>query len=115
MSAATAWHPVSTIGDVAEGEAKQVCVGAELIANYNLEGTFYAIGDTCTHEEASLCDGYIEGDTIECLLHKALFHIPTGKAMREPAKTDLRTFPVRVVSSTIEAKSDRTDQVASPS
>ena len=104
MSAATAWHPVATIGDVADGEAKQVCVGAEIIAIYNLEGKFYATSDTCTHEEASLCDGYIEGDTIECPLHQAVFHIPTGKILREPAKTDLRIFPVRVVSSAIEVE-----------
>ncbi|MEP6656432.1 MAG: non-heme iron oxygenase ferredoxin subunit [Betaproteobacteria bacterium] len=102
MSEATAWHAVAAMGEVAEGEAKQVCVGAEIIAIYNLEGTFYATSDTCTHEEASLCDGYIEGDTIECPLHQAVFHIPTGKVLREPAKTSLRTFPVRVVSATIE-------------
>lgn len=104
MSQATAWHPAAAIGDVVDGEAKQVVVGAEIIAIYNLEGKFYATSDTCTHEEASLCDGYIEGDTIECPLHQAVFHIPTGKAIREPATTDLRIFPIRVVGSTIEVE-----------
>ena len=104
MSEGTAWHPVAASDEVADGEAKQVCVGAELIAIYNLAGTFYATSDICTHEEASLCDGFIEGDTVECPLHQAVFHIPTGKVLREPAKTDLRTFPVRVVSSTIEVE-----------
>ena len=104
MSQATAWHPAAATGDVVDGEAKQVVVGAEIIAIYNLEGKFYATSDTCTHEEASLCDGYIEGDTIECPLHQAVFHIPTGKAIREPATTDLRIFPIRVVGSTIEVE-----------
>ena len=104
MSQATAWHPAAAIGDVVDGEAKQVVVGAEIIAIYNLEGKFYATSDTCTHEEASLCDGYIEGDTIECPLHQAVFHIPTGKAIREPATTDLRIFSIRVVGSTIEVE-----------
>ena len=104
MSEGISWHPVAAAGEVGDGEAKQVCVGAEIIAIYNLGGTFYATSDTCTHEEASLCDGFIDGDTIECPLHQAVFHIPTGKVLREPANTDLRTFPVRVVSSMIEVE-----------
>ena len=41
MSEATAWHAVAAMEEVAEGEAKQVCVGAEIIAIYNLEGTLF--------------------------------------------------------------------------
>lgn len=104
MSQGTAWHVVAATDDVAPGEAKQVCVGAQVIAIYNIEGTFYATSDTCTHEEASLCDGYIDGDTIECPLHQAVFHIPTGKVLQEPATIDLRVFPIRVVNSTVEVE-----------
>ena len=38
---------------------------------------------------------HIEGDTIECPLHQARFHIPTGKALCEPAFGDLKTYPVQ--------------------
>ena len=82
----------------------QVRVGAEFIAIFRIDGRFYATSDSCTHEEASLCDGFVEGDTIECPMHQATFHIPTGRALREPAKTDLRTFPVRVVDAAVEVQ-----------
>jgi len=63
---------------------------------YNLGGRVYATDDICTHEEASLADGYIEGDCIECPLHQARFHIPTGEVRAPPADTNLRVFPVRL-------------------
>src|SRR6476619_769251 len=90
------WHKVAAAADVPAGGALQVRVGGELIALYNLEGRFYATADICTHRYALLSDGFIEGDTIECPLHQALFHIPTGKALSEPAYVDLRTYPVQV-------------------
>ena len=74
------WHKVANAEDVPAGGALQVSVGNELIAVYNLDGRFYATSDVCTHRFALLTDGYIEGDTVECPLHQAVFHIPTGKA-----------------------------------
>ena len=51
---------------------------------YNLGGTIYATHDTCTHGQASLADGFIDGDEIECPLHQGLFQIATGKAVGAP-------------------------------
>jgi nitrite reductase/ring-hydroxylating ferredoxin subunit len=90
------WHKVANAADVPGGGALQVSVGNELIAVYNLEGRFYATADICTHRYALLSDGFIEGDTIECPLHQAVFHIPTGKVLSEPAYDDLKTYPVQV-------------------
>ena len=88
------WHKVASARDVPAGSALQVSVGNEVIAVYNLDGKLYATSDVCTHQEAFLSEGYIEGDTVECPLHQALFHIPTGKVLREPALVDLKTYPV---------------------
>ena len=49
----------------------------------------------CTHAYASLADGYIEGDIIECPLHGGCFEIKTGKVASAPATEDLRTYPVQ--------------------
>ena len=89
------WHKVANAADVPEGGALQVSVGSELIAVCNLDGKFYAISDICTHQQANLSDGFIDGENIECPLHQALFHIPTGKVLREPAEVDLKTCPVK--------------------
>ena len=45
---------VATVGEIEPGRAKRVEVGEEEIAVFNLDGEYYAIGDTCSHEEASL-------------------------------------------------------------
>lgn len=98
----TRWIPVAGEGDIPEGEALAVDVAGQAVCLYNLGGTVYATQDTCTHEDASLAMGYIDGDCIECPLHQALFHIPTGEARTAPASVNLRVFPVRVVAGTIE-------------
>lgn len=99
-----AWRSVAAAFDVPESEARQVEVAGELIAIFNVNGCLYATSDTCTHEQASLCEGYIEGDTIECPLHQAVFHIPTGKVLAEPATEDLQVYPIRIVDGRIEVK-----------
>ncbi len=75
---------------------RQVRVGTRQIALYNLAGRFYATDDLCTHAEASLSDGFLEGEEIECPLHQGRFHVPTGRALCIPVTEDVATFPVRV-------------------
>ena len=62
------FHAVAKMGDLDEGEALQVIVGRKEIAIYNIDGEFYATDDICTHAYASLADGYVEGELIECPL-----------------------------------------------
>ena len=90
------WFNVASVDDVPEGATLAVEAGGEAICLYNLAGSIYATHDACTYEEASLADGYLEGDCIECPLHQARFHVPTGQVRSPPAEADLRTFPVQV-------------------
>ena len=90
------WHRVASVAEIEVDEALAVSVGDIEIALCNVDGTIYAINNICTHEYASLADGLIEGDAIECPLHQAQFHIPTGKVLSSPAEVDLETYPVRV-------------------
>jgi nitrite reductase/ring-hydroxylating ferredoxin subunit len=66
------------------------------IAVFNVDGEFFATDDTCTHEQYSLADGYVDGDVVECALHMARFNLRTGKALRYPATKDLKTYEVKV-------------------
>ena len=92
---ASRWHKVANATDVAPGNMIQVDVNGELIALYNIGGAYYATSDLCTHAEVFLSNGYIDGENVECPYHHAVFHIPTGKVLREPARRDLKTYPVR--------------------
>ncbi len=80
--------------EVAPGEVKRIENPA--IAVFNVEGTLFAISDTCTHAEASLSEGRIDGETVECPLHGACFDLRTGEALTPPAVEPVQTFPVIV-------------------
>ena len=88
--------PVCAVADVPPGTVKSFDLGDELVAVYNIDGTFYATHGSCTHAFADLGDGILEGDVIECSLHFGAFHVPTGKAVQSPCFTDLKTFRTEV-------------------
>ncbi|MBA2520390.1 MAG: non-heme iron oxygenase ferredoxin subunit [Chloroflexia bacterium] len=87
---------------LAPGEMMYVEVGDEPVCLINLDGAFYAISDICTHEEASLSDGEITGDEIECPLHGGAFEIRTGQPVSFPVVVPVETFRVRVVGDEVQ-------------
>src|SRR3990170_2043295 len=86
---------VGSLDDIPLGEA--VRVDAEVpIAVFNVDGELFAIDDTCTHQDASLADGWVEGCAVECPLHAACFDLRTGMPSGPPAKLPVRTHEVVV-------------------
>ena len=80
--------------DVAPGSVKAFAVGASTLAVYNIDGTFYVTDDECTHAAASLADGMLEGDVIECCMHMGSFHVPDREGWcSRPARC--RCAPIR--------------------
>jgi nitrite reductase/ring-hydroxylating ferredoxin subunit len=80
--------------DVALDTVKQFPAGAKTLAVYNIGGTYYATDDECTHAAASLADGMLEGDVIECCMHMGSFRVPTGEVVDPPCEVPLRTYQV---------------------
>lgn len=78
------------------GMVARVEVDGTPVAVFNIAGSFYAIGDTCSHEEASLSEGFVEDDVVECPKHGAAFHIPTGAARTLPATKPVPTFATAI-------------------
>ena len=58
--------------------------------------------DICPHANALLSQGFMDGETVECPLHGALFDVRTGQCLREPGDRDLETYPVRIKGDQIE-------------
>jgi len=79
-----------------DGEMMRVTVDRRDVALYRIDGRLYATDDTCTHARASLTDGYLDGETVECPLHQACFHVPTGRVLAPPATEALTVYAVRV-------------------
>jgi nitrite reductase/ring-hydroxylating ferredoxin subunit len=89
-------RPVCAAVDLPPGTVKSFEVGDEMVAVYNIDGTFYATEARCTHATADLADGILEGDVIECSLHFGAFNVRTGKAVQAPCFVDLKTFRTEV-------------------
>jgi 3-phenylpropionate/trans-cinnamate dioxygenase ferredoxin subunit len=60
------------------------------------DGEVFAIDDTCTHQDASLADGWLEGCRVECPLHASTFDLRTGEVDAPPARRGVRTHRVVV-------------------
>lgn len=85
------------VTDVAEGQVIQIAIGSRPpLAIYHLEGEFYATDDACTHGDAALSDGTIEGEHIVCPFHLGSFSIRTGEPTTAPCSVPLRTYRVLV-------------------
>lgn len=87
---------VAEIGEINEGESKQVEINTRKIALFNIDGNYYATDDTCTHQKASISKGEIEGDVVSCPHHGARFNIKTGAVLSLPAMFPLKTYTVNI-------------------
>jgi 3-phenylpropionate/trans-cinnamate dioxygenase ferredoxin subunit len=56
----------------------------------------FAIGDTCSHSDASLSEGDITDFKIECWLHGAEFDLRSGEALTPPATAPVKSYLVTV-------------------
>ncbi len=94
----SAWRPLCAAGDVEIGMPLRVeTEGLPPLAVFHLEEGFYVTDDTCTHGKASLSDGFVEGDEIECPWHSGKFCVKDGRATALPAIEPIRAYRTRVV------------------
>ena len=87
---------VAAAAEVKPGQMKVFEAGGLKIALCNVDGTYYAIEDVCTHDDGPLGEGTLDGKVAECPRHGGQFDVTTGAAVRMPAVVRVRTFPVRV-------------------
>ena len=93
---------VGKVSEIAPGSSKVFELDDRAIALCNVDGTIYAIDDVCSHDEAPLDQGFLEGCEIECPRHGARFDVRTGEVKALPAVLPIDTFQVRVEGDDIE-------------
>lgn len=93
--------PVCRLADLPPGESRRLPLTPPVGVFRTDDGALYAIDDTCTHQDASLADGWLEGCTIECPLHSSRFDLRTGAVEGRPARLAVRTHQVVVVDDTV--------------
>ncbi|MGH7820717.1 MAG: Rieske (2Fe-2S) protein [Candidatus Binatia bacterium] len=93
---------VAKTGDLAPGQAKMVEVSGKKIALFNVEGTYYAIDDTCTHRGGPLSGGALAGKKVTCPWHGAVYDVTTGEVLGPPAPKGVARYSVRVSGGDVE-------------
>jgi nitrite reductase/ring-hydroxylating ferredoxin subunit len=93
---------VATIREVPPGRAKQVAVGMKQVALFNVNGTYYAIDDACTHRGASLAEGACQEAEVICPWHGARFDVRTGAPLSPPASRPVTAYKVQVVGEEVQ-------------
>lgn len=87
---------VAKASEIPVGQFKQlVANGKPILICHTAEG-FFAIDDTCTHDDGPLADGFLDGNAIECPRHGARFDVKTGQVLCLPAAVGVRSYPVAV-------------------
>lgn len=81
---------------VQDQATKVVLDGVPMALVLDNQGQVHAIGDTCTHGEISLSEGFVEGDTLECWAHGSAFSLCTGKPLNLPAYEPVPVYVVEV-------------------
>lgn len=88
--------------DISPGKMIKVSVDGKEIMVANIDGSYCAIDDSCTHSGASLSEGRLDGCTVVCGWHKAEFDCKTGKLVKFPAKIrDLASYKISIESDNV--------------
>ena len=105
-------HVVATVDDIPPGRRMLVNVKGREIGIFNVGGEYFAVGNRCPHEGASLCKGRVvglvessepgsyqvsrRGELLRCPWHGWEFDVRTGQSYCEPERIQVRSYPVEV-------------------
>ncbi len=88
---------VCKVTELPSGSMRTYMVQGKPIALAHVDTEFFAVDDTCTHEQCSLgSDGALDGNVIICGCHGAQFDVMTGSVMAPPAPTDVMSYKTEV-------------------
>jgi len=89
--------------EIGMGKMKKVVLGDKEVLIVNVDGSFYAVDNLCTHYGGDLSEGVLEGNVVTCPNHGSKFDVITGKVVSPPAEAlgrpdieDLQTYLVKV-------------------
>lgn len=93
---------VFPVAELEPGSARKVVLdGIAIAVVRDSAGDVHALGDTCTHGEISLSEGFVEEDAIECWAHGSAFGLADGQPRSLPAYTPVPVFAVEIIDGDI--------------
>jgi 3-phenylpropionate/trans-cinnamate dioxygenase ferredoxin subunit len=89
---------IGAAAELVENQATRVVLdGIPIAVVKDSGGEIHAIGDTCTHGEISLSEGFVEDQTLECWAHGSQFSLVTGQPLNLPAYEPVPDFSVEII------------------
>lgn len=92
---------IAPVAEIPVETGLRVEVGEHRVALFRVGDDFYALGDRCSHAEASLAEGEVFDDEVECPRHGAAFGLADGEARTLPATSPVPTYSVDVVDDVV--------------
>jgi nitrite reductase/ring-hydroxylating ferredoxin subunit len=83
------------VDELAPGEARRLDISPPVTV-FRAESGFFALDDTCPHGNASLSEGFVEDESVECPLHMARFCLRTGDVLSPPAAHGVASHKVSI-------------------
>ena len=90
------WVDAMSTDELPDDDVTGVIVAGRDIAIYTVGDAVYATDNVCTHGQARLCDGFLEGHEIECPLHQGKFDVRNGAPTCAPVTEAIRSYPVKI-------------------
>lgn len=101
------------LGDLVQDQAVRVVLDEVPIAIVlDSSGEVHAIGDTCSHGQISLSEGFVEDDTLECWAHGSAFSLRTGQPLNLPAYEPVPVYLVEIEDGTVYIDPHVTKEIA---
>jgi len=94
---------VAKVSEINEGEGKVVEANGKEIALFNVDGSFYAIDNTCKHAGGPLGEGICEGNVVTCPWHQWKYDVTTGISVVNP-QIKVDTYEVKVEGDEVKVK-----------
>jgi nitrite reductase/ring-hydroxylating ferredoxin subunit len=76
--------PALAAADLPPGEAREVTLQGQVVAVFNVRGTFYALPGRCPHRGGPLGQGFVDGPQVSCPWHNWTFDVTTGENVASP-------------------------------
>ncbi|MFJ8003934.1 bifunctional 3-phenylpropionate/cinnamic acid dioxygenase ferredoxin subunit [Streptomyces fagopyri] len=90
----TRWVRLCGLSELEDDEGLRIATNPP-VSVYRSKDELFCIDDTCTHEDFSLAEGWVEDCVVECTLHMAKFDLRSGKPLCPPAVNAVRVHRIR--------------------
>lgn len=86
---------VAQTTDIEPGQGKVIEAEGKTLAVFNVDGSFYAVDNTCLHRGGPLGEGELDGKVVTCPWHGWQYDVSTGQNAMNPA-VKVASYPVKV-------------------